>query len=600
MAVQSRPRQVVPPALRLVDAFVIPLPSLTAKSAWRERLANAAPLTLSILLASTVFWMPFQRTTASVFAVAMLLFCVYWTLRSYAVAVVCLLGTRRIARWRQIDWRARYTGWASTHAAAPAWDWPRHLVVIPNYKEDEAELKRTLASLAAQPNAHQIIVVLAMEEREPGAEGKATRVLLAFHGQFADLFATYHPAGITGEAPGKGSNEAWGVRTSYRRIIEGRNEDIGRYTVTSCDADSVFSPHHFTVLNYLFLTGVDRYRTFWQPTVFNTNNIWDIPAPLRILDGLSGIFRMATLMLPGNVRFPTSCYTLAWRMLHEVDYWDEEVIPEDWHVYMKCSFALGDRVRVEPMFVLLGNDCVNTDSMVKTMRARYLQAVRHAWGASDIPYAWRATWNGGPLSFPRRFLLAFTLTKTHVLWAGQWFLVTLGVMVPSVLSSRLGASMPDWWMARSFQVPGVNIKLDALADPARWLEAGALAEPLVRVNLPGLLLALCFFPLAVMVVTEYHMRGPRPDYVSRSGLVRSFLVWLLMAPVTFFWACLPALHAQARLASGSGLVYRVAEKGNREAVAHHEVAAGAVPDVGLVTAVRHEDTTLDDVRSFGN
>src|SRR6185295_4221513 len=158
----------------------------------------------------------------------------------------------------------------------------------------------------------------------------------------------------------------------------------------SCDADAIFPAHHFTVLNWLFLTAPDRTRTFWQRAIFNTNNIWDIPAPLRIIDGLSGINRLANLVLPGSVMFPTSCYSLSWQMLHEVDYWDAEVIPEDWHIFLKCAFTLGDRVHVEPMWTRVGNDCVLTDDTTKTLKARYFQALRHAFGAVDIPYAWRA------------------------------------------------------------------------------------------------------------------------------------------------------------------------------------------------------------------
>jgi hypothetical protein len=37
-----------------------------------------------------------------------------------------------------------------------------------------------------------------------------------------------------------------------------------------------------------------------------------------------------------------------------------------------------------------------------------------------------------------------------------------------------------------------------------------------------------------------------------------------MAIITFFWASMPALHAQWKLARGNGLVYRVAEKGSRK------------------------------------
>ena len=95
------------------------------------------------------------------------------------------------------------------------------------------------------------------------------------------------------------------------------------------------------------------------------------------------------------------------------------MIPEDWHVYLKCCFALGDRVHVEPMYLPLGNDCVLTDSYVGNLRAHYVQAVRHAWGASDIPYAWRAAFRSGPLSRGRGGCCSpRTLTKVHVLWVG--------------------------------------------------------------------------------------------------------------------------------------------------------------------------------------
>ena len=105
-------------------------------------------------------------------------------------------------------------------------------MIIPNYKESEHELARTLDSLAAQANADQLVVVLAMEERETGAQRKATRLILAYRGRFGDMFATYHPTGIPGETPGKGSNEAWAAREAHVAPDEAGGDDIARYTVT--------------------------------------------------------------------------------------------------------------------------------------------------------------------------------------------------------------------------------------------------------------------------------------------------------------------------------------------------------------------------------
>ena len=48
-----------------------------------------------------------------------------------------------------------------------------------------------------------------------------------------------------------------------------------------------------------------------------------------------------------------------------------------------------------------------------------------------------------------------------------------------------------------------------------------------------------------------------------------------MAVITFFFASMPALHAQWKLASGKGLVYRVAEKGSRRVGVTTPVASAA-------------------------
>lgn len=536
----------------------VPVLTIASPGRLRERLWNFLPVALSLFVATSLIWAPFSLPW--VLAVGIVAFFGYWVVRSYAVVGACLLGMRRIRQWKRTNWVASYCEWLPGHDDAPAWEWPRHVVIIPNYKESEDGLARTLRSLAAQENAAQLVVVMAMEEREDSAHQKAARLILRFRPAFADMFATFHPAGLPSETPGKGSNEAWAARRAHSRLIEDGREDLDRFTVTSCDADAVFHPRHFASLNYLFLTEPDRYRTFWQPAIFNSNNIWDIPAPLRIPDGLSGINRLSNLILPGSVRFPTSCYSLSWRMLHEVDYWDEEVIPEDWHLFLKCSYSLGDRVKCEGLFLPLGNDCVLTDGWWKTLRAHYAQSVRHAWGASDVPYAWRSAMNAdSPLSGRRKLLLAGAVTKVHSLWMAQWYLITLGSHLPVFLTDNAGASMPHWWLMREIKLPGPTWHLDDIVA-GRLLSS---VEPWIYLSVANLFIYFCLFPLLALIVIEYRMRGPRPLHVSRWAAAGQVAIWPLMAVITFAFASMPALHAQLKLASGRGLVYRVAEKGSR-------------------------------------
>ncbi|MEO8540922.1 MAG: glycosyltransferase family 2 protein [bacterium] len=529
----------------------------------RERMWNMLPLSISLLLASFVFWGPFYAPWP--YAILSMAFFGYWLVRSYSVAISCWVGLHRIEQWQKTNWLAKYCAWLPGHPEADKWEWPRHMVIIPNYKESEEGLSRTLDSLAAQANANQMVIVMAMEAREADAHVKAERLVSRYRERFHHMFATFHPAGLPNETPGKGSNEAWGAREAYIHLIEERREEISRFTVTSCDADAVFHPRHFEALNYLFLTAKDRYRTFWQPTIFNSNNIWDIPAPLRIPDGLSGINRLSNVILPGSVKFPTSCYSLSWQMLNEVDYWDEEVIPEDWHLYLKCSYTLGDRVNVEPLFLPLGNDCVLTDGYFKTLRAHYAQSLRHAWGASDIPYAWRGARNpNSPLSRKRKLLLASAVTKVHSLWVAQWYLVTLGVLLPSKMAGTWGAPLPRWWTHR-YAVPGTGWHPEQIIHPSKWFafDHGGLLEFTMWLNAAGILVGICIIPLFIMGAVEYRQRGPRPAHISRLRAYTSVAVWPLMAVITFFFASMPALHAQFKLFKGDGLVYRVAEKGSR-------------------------------------
>lgn len=569
-----------PRFLSRAEALAVPqarIPSIAAASPLRERMWNLLPIALSVGIASSLVWGPL--TAPQVLAVSIVAFFGYWLIRSYSVVVACIVGLRRIKRWEATNWMAKYCEWLPGHPEARPWESPRHMVIVPNYKESEESLSRTIDSLVAQGVASQLVVVLAMEAREPAARAKAARLLMRYRQCFGDMFATYHPLGLPNETPGKGSNEAWAAREAHLRLIENAGDDISRYTISSCDADAVFHPRHFDALNYLFLTNSDPYRTFWQPTIFNSNNIWDIPAPLRIPDGLSGINRLSNLVLPGSVRFPTSCYSTTWQLLHEVDYWDEEVIPEDWHVYLKSCFTLGDRVHVEPIFLPLGNDCVLTDGYFKTMRAHYAQSVRHAWGASDIPYAWRAAFTARtPLSWRRRFVLSGAVTKVHALWMAQWYIITLGAHLPTFITDQTHFNMPHWWLARPFKLPGPNWKLGDIANG----DFSHPVEPIIALTLANVIIYFCLFPLIALIIIETKTRPPRPVYVSRLQLVGQYLMWPLMAFITFFFASMPALHAQWKLASGRGLVYRVAEKGSRR-VGVPSAASASLPAAVVAT-----------------
>ena len=238
-----------------------------------------------------------------------------------------------------------------------AWEDVRHVVIIPNYKESESKLRQTLTAMAATDGAREnVIPILAMEGAEPGAALKAQVLLAEFAGPFYDLLVTYHPYGLLGEVRGKSSNEAWAARDAVAELVERRGLDIDHLTVTSCDADTIFPPQYFECLTYHFATDPRRYRRFWQAPIFFYNNIWQVPAPLRVPNAIAGLVHLSRLTRQRKVLFSQSTYSLSMRMAHDVGYWDTDIIPEDWHMFLKCFYNLGGNVDVEPIHLPVGND----------------------------------------------------------------------------------------------------------------------------------------------------------------------------------------------------------------------------------------------------
>jgi len=496
------------------------------KDRWLQRALQALPLVAALLLISSLgwgaLWLPLPLT------VSLLGFDCYWVWRSYNTAFHCIKGYRLLRREAKVDWRARYEDARARGEVYIHWEDIHHVVVIPTYKESVAKLAATLSKLAESDVAReQLFVVLAMEEAEPGCRRKALRLHKEFGDSFAGMFATFHPANIPGEVRGKSSNESWAARHIERRLVGEMGYDIDHLTITSCDADTLFHPHYFSCLTCKFATHPQRYRRFWQGPVLLYNNIWDVPAPLRIPNGLGGLNHLNRLARKHRVLFPQSTYSLSLRMAREVGYWDVDVVPEDWHMFLKCFFNLGGEVDVEPIFLPVGNDGVRSESYLKTFFAHYQQARRHAWGASDIPYAIRHFFAHPEIPLLRRLRRTWSLFENHVLWSSQWFLITTGRLAPWLVFYLFGVkTMPAWFVFASTKI-----------------------------------LFTCSVPLIAMVVMDgVIMRPRRPATFPVWLFPIQYAQWFFMAAITFLFGALPALDAQIRLALGKPLEYKVTEK----------------------------------------
>jgi len=491
-----------------------------------QRLLAALPAFVALTVISSLLWGPIFAPLP--FALFVLGFQVYWLWRALMTGTHAVKGFFLLRRHTRIDWHQIY----QEHRAQgkPCLDWQRihHIVVIPNYTESIDKLRLCLNSLIQSEAAPQIIAVLAMEERE-GEEGQRKAALLQqeYEGRLGSIFATFHPAGIVGEVAGKASNENWAARVAKLHLVDMGGHDIDYLSITSCDVDTVFHPQYFSCLSYRFATDPQRYRRFWQAPIFYYNNIWEVPAPLRLPHALAGLNHLARLSRSRlRMVFPQSTYSLSLKMAHEVGYWDPNVIPEDWHMFLKCFYQVGGDVDVVTIYLPLHMDGARSKSYMGTFINYYQQARRHAWGCSDIPYVVQQVLDHPEIPLVRRLQRAWALIESHMLWSTQWFLVTVARVVPLWVASFLGREgLPDWF-------PVVS----------HWT------------------LTPCLSPLLILIFLDTIMRPRRPRDFHWWHFPVQYGQWFLMAAITFGSSALPALDAQMRLALGKRMEYKVTEK----------------------------------------
>ncbi|CAE8636391.1 unnamed protein product, partial [Polarella glacialis] len=325
------------------------------------------------------------------------------------MAIFSAVGAFRMRAAALIDWHERLQ--AVQEAAKPpgSCDNIMHIVILPNYKEDEDMLEETLLHIAASPLATTCIrIVLGMEAREgeAGSE-KAERLIEKTKHLFADVFATFHPVGRPGEVAGKSSNTQW----AYKEMLTHYASDLARCDPTRVfisvgDADTLWHPQYFDALAYqaLEMTPEEAAWTIWQPPMLLFRNLFAVPGVTR-LGGLGTLlFELAGLTnqwLSPHMCFSSYSLTLILANHRFVAGWDADVVAEDHHMFCKCFFAClweeldGDREKLplKPKLKLSaiylpaqGYLVESSEGYFQSCWARFQQARRHSQGVAELGY----------------------------------------------------------------------------------------------------------------------------------------------------------------------------------------------------------------------
>lgn len=450
---------------------------------------------------------------------------VYLTGRFVLAAGAALWGLRRVRQWEALDWAAEYARRAS--ASSLPREAIHHVVIIPNYQEDLSILRRTLDHLAAQYDAKtSISVVLAMEIRETQAASKSTLLRSEYSDHFEHFFVFFHPKDIPGETACKSANLTWAARLARRALVDQRGYIADHLLVTVMDADTLWHPHYFESLTALFATCSQRYTTFWQAPIRYHGNVWAIRAFMRLLHAYSSAWELAYLAAPWWQALPMSSYSASLRLLHDVGYWDPDAIADEWHMYLKGVFHHAGPVRLCPVYLPFLANATTGNTVGQALKERYLQTLRHAWGAKEISYTIHQMRTHPQTPFWRGAGLLLRVAHDNLLAGFGWIVLLLGAQLPMLFH-------PDITRAAFHTPPFILLQTSAAI-------------------MTGLTVGLWLMDLAI--------RPPRPTAWTIRARLAEIMSLLLLTVLTFCCVALPVLHAQTRLLLGLPLEFRVSAK----------------------------------------
>ncbi|HEX9153456.1 MAG TPA: glycosyltransferase family 2 protein, partial [Candidatus Saccharimonadales bacterium] len=312
-----------------------------------------------------------------------------------------------------------------------------HAIIIATYNESREVLEPTIKSvLAGDYDMKKVIFILAYEDRGGERVDKQSKELVEeYKNKFFHAMAVKHPSDIPGEIIGKGGNVTFAAR-EFQKWLEKEKIDPMRVVVTTLDADNRPDKKYLPALTYIFSSCPDPLRSSFQPISVYNNNIWDAPAPMRVLATGNSFFHIVQSLRPHSLR-NFSSHAQGMASLIETDFWSVRTVVEDGHQYWRSYFRFDGNYTVYPMYVPIHQDAVLSDNYRRTLKAQFVQLRRWTYGASDIAYIVdKGFFHKNKV--PRLGLIARTwrLTEGHVTWASGPILALTSGFVPALVSPQ--------------------------------------------------------------------------------------------------------------------------------------------------------------------
>lgn len=483
-------------------------------------------------------------------AIYLLLLIITVFVKSVGIAYHTVKGHGRLVRAQRVDWHQRLieletpeesyrlvqniqsSGFgyedhkenlrliAADEAAYPKPSTLFHAVIIAAVNEGYDVIQPTLEAVKDTTyNNKQIIIFLAYEERGgPDIEATVKRLQREYSDVFYSFQIVQHPKDLADEVIGKGPN----ITFAGYRLEEWCNEakiDHNRVIVTTLDCDNRPHPVYFDYVAYEYIVQPDRKFLSYQPIALYFGNIWDAPAPMRVIATGNSFWTIISSMRPHTLR-NFAAHSQPLDALVGMGFWSKRSIVEDGHQYWRSYFYFGGNYSVLPIHVPIYQDAVMADTLKKTLVTQFKQLRRWGYGVSDIPYvATRIFTKHRNVPFFEGFARFARLIDSHITLATIAILITFGGWVPLIVNPEASR----------------NIAAHSLPTVVSYIQQVAMVG------------------LFITILLMLKMLPPRPARYKRRRTVWMVLQWILMPVTSICYSAAASLNAQTHLMLGKYL-----------------------------------------------
>ena len=393
-------------------------------------------------------------------------------------------------------------------------------VIITAYTEPFDVIEPTIKALTKVTyDKKNLLIFFAYEERGGEAiEATAKKLKSLYGNQFMDFVLSKHPKDLPNEVVGKGGN----ITYAGHRLKEycDRNKiAYDRVIVTTLDCDNRPHPKYFDAVAYEYIVNENRNNMSYQPVSLFINNIWDVPAPMRILATGNSFWNIISSVRPHTLRNFAS-HSQPLKALVGMNFWSVRTIVEDGHQYWRSYFYFKGNYTVQPILVPIYQDAVLSGTLKKTLKDQFKQLRRWSYGASDIAYvAMNIFTKDRDVPLMPALGRFIRLLDGHVTLACISFLVAFGGWVPLIVNPR--ASM----LIAAQQLPDAISKIQQVA----------------------------MLGIIITIVISFQIIPKRPARYKWTKSIFMFTQWILMPVTAILYSALAAYVAQTRLMFGKYL-----------------------------------------------